>query len=78
MGRQHRPVVAWYGDLDFMPHLKEFVRRGAVDAVVTWGEPIAYDGTTDRKTLVKSLEGTVRRLSAAARRDRPSLAGSAA
>jgi 1-acyl-sn-glycerol-3-phosphate acyltransferase len=71
MGRQHRPVVAWYGDLDFMPHLKEFVRRGAVDAVVTWGEPIAYDGTTDRKALVKSLEGTVRRLSAAARRGRP-------
>ncbi len=78
MGRQHRPVVAWYGDLDFMPHLKEFVRRGAVDAVVTWGEPIAYDGATDRKALVKSLEGTVRRLTSAALRGRPSAAGSAA
>jgi lyso-ornithine lipid O-acyltransferase len=22
MGRQHRPTVAWYGDLDFMPHIK--------------------------------------------------------
>jgi 1-acyl-sn-glycerol-3-phosphate acyltransferase len=76
MGRQHRPLVAWYGDLDFMPHLKEFIRRGAVDAVVTWGEPIAYDETTDRKTLVKSLEGRVRRLTAATLRGRPDPVGS--
>jgi 1-acyl-sn-glycerol-3-phosphate acyltransferase len=68
MGRHHRPIVAWYGDLDFMPHIKEFIRRGAVDAVVTWGEPIAYDGSTNRKALVKSLEDTVRKLAADARR----------
>jgi 1-acyl-sn-glycerol-3-phosphate acyltransferase len=78
MGRQHRPLVAWYGDLDFMPHIKEFIRRGAVDAVVTWGEPIAYDIATDRKTLVKSLEGTVRRLTTSALRGAPTQAGSAA
>ena len=30
MGRQHRPLVAWYGDLDFMPHIKALhrARRG--------------------------------------------------
>ncbi len=78
MGRQHRPVVAWYGDLDFLPHLKEFIRRGAVDAVVTWGEPIAYDEATDRKMLVKSLEDTVRRLTATTLRGRPDPVGSAA
>ena len=22
MGRQHRPLVAWYGDIDFVPHFK--------------------------------------------------------
>ncbi len=75
MGRQHRPVVAWYGDLDFMPHLKEFVRRGAVDAVVTWGEPVAYEGTTDRKALAKSLENTVRDFTSAALRGRPAAGG---
>ena len=26
MGRQHRPLVAWYGDLDFMPHIKRLHR----------------------------------------------------
>jgi 1-acyl-sn-glycerol-3-phosphate acyltransferase len=72
MGRQHRPIVAWYGDLDFMPHMKEFIRRGAVDAVVTWGEPIAYGGATDRKALVKSLESTVRGLTTATLRGRAS------
>ena len=43
MGRQHRPLVAWYGDLDFMPHFKDFIARGAVDAVVSYGEPVAAD-----------------------------------
>lgn len=68
MGRQHRPVVAWYGDLDFVPHLKEYVRRGAVDAVVTFGEPIAYGARTDRKELARALENTVRRLTTQALR----------
>ena len=60
-GRQHRPLVAWYGDTDFVPHLKDFVRLGAVDAVVTFGEPVAFDGR-DRKSVVKSLETAVRRM----------------
>jgi 1-acyl-sn-glycerol-3-phosphate acyltransferase len=61
MGRLHRPRVAWYGDTDFVPHLKDYVRHGAIDAVVTFGEPVAFDGS-DRKTLVKSLETAVRRM----------------
>lgn len=68
MGRQHRPVVAWYGDLDFVPHLKEYIQRGAVDAVVTFGEPIVYGARADRKELARSLENTVRRLTAQALR----------
>ena len=65
MGRQNRPLVAWYGDLDFMPHFKAFVARGAVDAVVSYGEPFTADGAADRKTMTKRLEGDVRRLNAA-------------
>ena len=53
MGRQHRPLVAWYGDLDFMPHIKAFIARGAVDAVVSYGEPVAADGSADRKAMTK-------------------------
>ena len=65
MGRQHRPLVAWYGDLDFMPHIKALIARGAVDAVVSYGEPVAADGTADRKAMAKSLEATVRALNVA-------------
>ncbi|MGH6726713.1 MAG: lysophospholipid acyltransferase family protein [Pseudolabrys sp.] len=71
MGRQNRPLVAWYGDLDFVPHLKNFLARGAVDAVVSYGEPFAADAAADRKAMTKSLEGTVRALNAAALRGRP-------
>ena len=72
MGRQHRPLVAWYGDLDFMPHIRSLDReRGAVDAVVTFGEPVAADAASDRKAMTRQLEGAVRAMMAAALR-RPS------
>jgi 1-acyl-sn-glycerol-3-phosphate acyltransferase len=68
MGRQHRPLVAWYGDLDFMPHIRDFIARGAVDAVVSYGEPVLANAATDRKAITKSLETAVRALNAAALR----------
>ena len=74
MGRQHRPLVAWYGDLDFVPHVKTFIKRGAVDALVTYGEPVPADCNIDRKAITKRLEGTVRRLFGAALRGRAAAA----
>jgi lyso-ornithine lipid O-acyltransferase len=71
MGRQRRPLVAWYGDLDFMPHIMDFIARGAVDAVVSYGEPVVADATADRKAMAKSLEGAVRALTSATLRGRP-------
>jgi 1-acyl-sn-glycerol-3-phosphate acyltransferase len=71
MGRQHRPLVAWYGDLDFMPHIRAFIEQGAVDALVTYGEPVPADCSIDRKAITKQLEGAVRRLLGAALRGRP-------
>jgi lyso-ornithine lipid O-acyltransferase len=70
MGRQHRPLVAWYGDIDFTPHFTQFLGRGAVDVTVTFGRPIPYDGDADRKEVARALEGTVRRLTAATLRER--------
>lgn len=74
MGRQHRPLVAWYGDLDFVPHIRTFIERGAVDAVVSYGEPAPADSNIDRKAITKQLESTVRRLSAAALRGQAPIA----
>jgi lyso-ornithine lipid O-acyltransferase len=71
MGRQHRPLIAWYGDLDFMPHIKAYIERGAIDVVVSYGDPVAADGSADRKAMTKSLEGAVRRITSATLSGRP-------
>jgi 1-acyl-sn-glycerol-3-phosphate acyltransferase len=71
MNRHQRPLVAWYGDLDFMPHIKALIERGAVDAVISYGEPVPADGTLSRKALTRRLETDVRRLMATALRGRP-------
>lgn len=70
MSRRQRPLVAWYGDLDFMPHISAFVAQGAIDAVVSYGEPISAAAITDRKTMTRKLHGAVRRLMASALRGR--------
>jgi lyso-ornithine lipid O-acyltransferase len=70
LGRRYRPLVAWYGDMDLLPHLSSLIRRGAVDVTLSWGEPVAFDETSDRKAIAKTLEQTVRRLTAAALRGR--------
>lgn len=56
--RRERPDVAWYGDMELVPHLKTFFRAGPLDAVVTWGEPIRFDG--DRKQATALAEAAVR------------------
>jgi len=78
LGRQHRPLVAWYGDLDFVPHIKELIARGAVDAVVSYGEPVRVDAAVDRKALTRQLEGAVRAMVTAALLKRPIPAAAAA
>jgi 1-acyl-sn-glycerol-3-phosphate acyltransferase len=71
MGRQHRPLVAWYGDLDFLPHIKVFIEHSAVDAVVSYGEAVPVDIAADRKAMSKRLENSVRGLQASTLRGRP-------
>jgi 1-acyl-sn-glycerol-3-phosphate acyltransferase len=70
--------VAWYGDLDFTPHFKAFVRSGAVDVTVTFGAPVRYQPGCDRKATAKTLEATVRRLMATTLRGRDLLPATAA
>jgi 1-acyl-sn-glycerol-3-phosphate acyltransferase len=68
MGRQHRPRVAWYGAMDLLPHLAEVIRRGAIDVVVTWGEPMQIEPAGDRKAVARALETDVRRMTTTALR----------
>lgn len=71
MGRQHRPLAAWYGDLDFLPHIRRLIDEAALDAVVSYGEPLAADGSLSRKQLTQALERSTRRMVVEILRGRP-------
>ena len=58
--RRERPGIAWYGDMDLLPHLLTLLRGGPIDVVATWGEPIPFDARTDRKRATVLAEAAVR------------------
>lgn len=68
MGRQHRTVASWIGDMDLGPHLFMLLREGAVDVVVQFGEPIEFTPESNRKTVMRKTEDEVRRMTVAALR----------
>lgn len=54
--RRDRPFIAWYGDMDLGPHLKLFIRGIPLDVVVTWGEPIPFNGSRKGATALAEAE----------------------
>lgn len=60
MGRQFRPGVAWYGDMELADHLWGVFTRGPMDVVAVWGEPVLATAATDRKALGRQLETEAR------------------
>lgn len=74
LGRHLRPRAAWYGKMKLTEHIGRVVRSGAVDVSVIWGEPIPYDGASDRKALARQLESSVRSATVAALRGTPAAA----
>jgi 1-acyl-sn-glycerol-3-phosphate acyltransferase len=60
MSRETRPLFAWYGDMDLMPHLWEAVKTGPIDVVVEFHAPMSLDTVGDRKALAAAAEATVR------------------
>ena len=71
LGRHLRPRAACYGKMRLFPHIGAVARSGAVDVSVTWGEPVAYSGETDRKVLARDLESAIRNHTIAALRGKP-------
>jgi 1-acyl-sn-glycerol-3-phosphate acyltransferase len=52
--------VAWYGDMDFFPHLWQFLHCSSLHAEFTLHPPLDYDTTTHRKTLAQHAQDIVR------------------
>jgi len=59
MGRENRPLFAWYGDMELVPHLWEALKAGPLDVVVEFHPPLSLD-MMDRKELAKAAESLVR------------------
>jgi len=71
LGRRGRPAVAWYGDMEIAGHLWRVLVDGAIDAVVSYGEPIPYGVEADRKRVAALAEAAVRRMTETALAGRP-------
>jgi lyso-ornithine lipid O-acyltransferase len=61
VGREGRAEIAWYGDMDLIPHLVPIMAGRPIDAVVVWGEPIVFGAGSDRKNVTRQAEAAVRR-----------------
>ena len=62
MGHYWRPIAAWPGDVELLPHLSAIVEAGAIDVDVSFGEPIAFREGDRRKHLSMAVEKSIRRM----------------
>jgi 1-acyl-sn-glycerol-3-phosphate acyltransferase len=58
MGRENRPLFAWYGDMEMVPHLWEALLAGPLDVVVQFHELLSLD-RMDRKALAARAQEIV-------------------
>jgi lyso-ornithine lipid O-acyltransferase len=62
LGRQHRPLVAWYGGANLLPHLKRVLSEGGVDVEVVFGPARRLAPGDDRKRVAAEQGQLVRRV----------------
>lgn len=62
MGRYHRPLTAWPGDVEMLPHLKEMLKWGAFDVDVCFGDAMEYRTDTNRKEVSATIARRIRAL----------------
>jgi 1-acyl-sn-glycerol-3-phosphate acyltransferase len=60
MGRENRPLFAWYGDMELVDHLWEGLETGPVDVVIEFHPPLTVDMVGGRKKLAAIVEQTIR------------------
>jgi lyso-ornithine lipid O-acyltransferase len=49
MGRYHRPIAAWPGDVELVPHLMGVLKAEAMEVDVDFGEVVEFRAETNRK-----------------------------
>lgn len=77
VGREWRPLYAWYGDMDLPGHLWRMLGLGRVRAEVILHAPVTIDDFRDRKAMAEHCERVVAEGVAWANSGRPPPAASA-
>lgn len=54
--RFDRQLIAWHGDMDLWPHLKQLLRRGGLHATIVFGEPVPPGRYANRKAISAAME----------------------
>jgi len=60
LGRENRPLYAWYGDMDLLPHLWEALKCGPLDVIVEFHPPLTVGPGRGRKQIAVAAEAIVR------------------
>lgn len=53
------PDLAWHGDMDLLPHLKDVIAGPPIHAVLSFGDAEAIGADADRKVLARDLENAI-------------------
>ncbi len=56
LGRSMRPKIAWYGDMDMIPHLISYLLMGPVDVTIRLGRPLDPAAYPNRKMLTAAAQ----------------------
>lgn len=62
MGRYHRAIAAWPGEITLIPHLIGVLKAGAIDIDVTFGDSVAFRRGDNRKQLSATIAASIRRM----------------
>lgn len=60
IGRAWRPLFAWYGDMDMVPHMFRLLGLGRIEAVLIFYPPVTLGAFASRKSLAEHCERTIR------------------
>lgn len=60
LGRENRPLFAWYGDMDLLPHVWEAFKTGPFDVVIEFHPPLVAKPGCGRKQIAALAEAAVR------------------
>ncbi len=62
MGRFHRPIAAWPGDIGLVPHLNGILKTGAIEVDVSFGETVTFDAESNRKRQSALIKDRIRQM----------------